>query len=228
MNEKQFDRTIGLIGERNFSIIQQKCIAVIGLGGVGGTALESLVRTGFKNFLLIDCDVVDNSNLNRQILYTQKDIGQLKVESAKERIISINNDLTVNVEHLFVNESTIDVLNKYLIDFVVDAIDDVKGKIVIAQYCIEHKIPFLMSLGMANRFSSNSVEILPLNKTTVDPLAKKIRHDIKAKQLITKEIMTVFSKEIPVKCGNQLNSIMMVPSAAGLLIASYILDFFTK
>ena len=93
--DKQFSRSIGLLGEDNFDLIQDKVIAVFGLGGVGGTALEALARTGFKHFLIIDFDKVDPSNLNRQILYTQKDVGINKVDAAKERILSINPEVDV-------------------------------------------------------------------------------------------------------------------------------------
>ena len=92
MNKEIFARSIGLLGEDNFNKIQDKVIAVFGLGGVGGTALEALARTGFKHFILVDFDKVDASNLNRQILYTQKDIGRNKVDAAKERVLSINPD----------------------------------------------------------------------------------------------------------------------------------------
>ena len=119
-----FDRSIGLLGEENFNLIQDKVIAVFGLGGVGGTALEALARTGFKNFVLIDFDKVDPSNLNRQILYTAKDIGRNKVEAAKERILSINEEASIQVYNIKAQD--FDFTQK--IDYIVDAIDDVEGK----------------------------------------------------------------------------------------------------
>ena len=95
MNREQFSRSIGLLGEEKFNLIQDKVIAIFGLGGVGGTALEALARTGFKHFLIVDFDKVDPSNLNRQILYTSKDVGRLKVEVAKERILAINEEADI-------------------------------------------------------------------------------------------------------------------------------------
>ena len=118
-----FERSIGLLGEDNFNLIQQKVIAVFGLGGVGGTALEALARTGFKRFILVDFDKVDASNLNRQILYTQKDIGRNKVDAAKDRILSINPDC--DVQTILAKAQDFD--SNQPIDFIVDAIDDVDG-----------------------------------------------------------------------------------------------------
>ena len=129
-----FDRTIGLFGEDKFEIIQSKTIAIFGLGGVGGTAFEALVRTGFRKFVICDFDKVDPTNLNRQILYTSNDIGRNKVEAAKERALSINPDIEINVINTKINSETIKELDKYHIDFIADAIDDVPAKIELCKY----------------------------------------------------------------------------------------------
>ena len=215
-----FNRSIGLLGEENFNLIQDKVIAVFGLGGVGGTALEALARTGFKNFILIDFDKVDSSNLNRQILYTAKDIGQLKVETAKERILSINKEAII--ETYAVKAQEFDFNQK--IDFIVDAIDDVDGKLYLASKALEKDIPSIMSLGMANRFDPSKVKVAKLNQTRNDPLAKKIRYLAKQEGLDLSKISVVISEELPQKNGEKLYSTMMVPSSAGLSIAKYILE----
>ena len=124
-----FERSIGLLGEDNFNLIQDKVIAVFGLGGVGGTALEALARTGFQHFLIVDFDKVDPTNLNRQILYTAKDIGRNKVEVAKERILSINPD--ADIKEFNLKAQGFDFNQK--IDFIADAIDDVDGKLFLAK-----------------------------------------------------------------------------------------------
>ena len=215
-----FDRSVGLLGKENFDLIQDKIIAVFGLGGVGGTALEALARTGFKHFLLIDFDKVDPSNLNRQILYTQKDIGRNKVEAAKERILSINEEADIQI----FNSKAQDFDFKQKIDFIVDAIDDVNGKLYILSKAQEMNIPHIMSLGMANRFDPSQVKIAKLNQTHNDPLAKKLRYMVKKQGLNTANINVAISEELPQKNGEILYSTMMVPSSAGLSIAKFILE----
>ena len=215
-----FDRSIGLLGKENFDLIQDKVIAVFGLGGVGGTALEALARTGFKHFLLIDFDKVDPSNLNRQILYTQKDIGRNKVEAAKERIISVNPEADIQI----FNSKAQDFDFKQKIDFIVDAIDDVNGKLYILSKAQEMNIPHIMSLGMANRFDPSQVKIAKLNQTHNDPLAKKLRYMVKKQGLNTANINVAISEELPQKNGEILYSTMMVPSSGGLSIAKFILE----
>ena len=219
MNKDIFARSIGLLGEENFNKIQDKVIAVFGLGGVGGTALEALARTGFQHFFLIDFDKVDPSNLNRQILYTYEDIGKVKVDIAKKRILSINPEADIKVFNLKAQE--FDFNQK--IDFIVDAIDDVNGKLYLIKKAQEKGIPSIMSLGMANRFNPEQVKICKLNQTRNDPLAKKIRYMAKKEELDLSLINVVISEEIPEKNGEKLYSTMMVPSAAGLSIAKFIL-----
>ena len=220
MNRDIFARSIGLLGEENFNKLQDKVIAVFGLGGVGGTALEALARTGFQHFVIIDFDKVDASNLNRQILYTSKDIGRDKVEAAKERLLAINPDVDVKV---FKGKAQEFDFNQKL-DFVVDAIDDVEGKLYILQKCKENNIQTIMSLGMANRFNPEQVRIMKLNQTSNDPLAKKIRYLVKHNEIDIKDVMVVISEELPQRNEEKLYSTMMVPSSAGLTIAKYILN----
>ena len=220
MNREIFTRSIGLLGEDNFNKLQDKVIAVFGLGGVGGTALEALARTGFQHFIIVDFDKVDPSNLNRQILYTSKDIGREKVKAAKERILSINPD--ADVKSFKSKAQEFDFNQK--IDYLVDAIDDVDGKLFLAIKAQENNIPLIMSLGMANRFNPEQVRISKLNQTRNDPLAKKIRYMAKKAELDLSKINVVISEEIPQKNAEKLYSTMMVPSSAGLVIAKYILN----
>ena len=220
MNKQIFERSIGLLGEESFNLITDKVIAVFGLGGVGGTALEALARTGFQHFLIVDFDKVDATNLNRQILYTAKDIGRNKVEAAKERILAINPDADIK---LF-NAKAQDFDFNQKIDFAVDAIDDVDGKLFILKKVQENDIPSIISLGMANRFNPEQVRVSKLNQTRNDPLAKKIRYMAKKAELDLSQINVVISEEIPQKNAEKLYSTMMVPSSAGLTIAKYILN----
>ena len=220
MNKEIFARSIGLLGEDNFNKIQDKVIAVFGLGGVGGTAIEALARTGFQHFIIIDFDKVDPSNLNRQILYTAKDIGRNKTEAAKERLLAINPD--IDIKSFQGKAQEFDFNQK--IDFIVDAIDDVNGKLFIAKMAQANNIPAIMSLGMANRFNPEQVRVSKLNQTRNDPLAKKIRYMAKQAELDLSKINVVISEEIPQRNAEKLYSTMMVPSSAGLVIAKYILN----
>ena len=219
MNKEMFSRSIGLLGEDNFNLIQDKVIAIFGLGGVGGTALEALARTGFNRFIIVDFDKVEASNLNRQILYTFKDVGGNKVEVAKERILAINPDADIKA---FMGKAQEFDFNQR-IDFVVDAIDDVDGKLFLLKKTQEKNIPLIMSLGMANRFNPEQVRVSKLNQTRNDPLAKKIRYMAKQANLDLSKINVIISEELPQQNREKLYSTMMVPSAAGLTIAKFIL-----
>ena len=217
---KIFDRSIGLLGKENFNLIQDKVVAIFGLGGVGGTALEALARTGFKNFILVDFDKVDPSNLNRQILYTEADIGKFKVDAARDRIHAING--FANIETFEIKAQDFKYFKK--IDFIVDAIDDVDGKLFLLKKAQEKNIPIITSLGMANRFNPEMVKIKKLNQTHSDPLAKKVRYLAKKEGLDISKISVVISEELPQDNGNKLYSTMRVPSSAGLSIAKDILE----
>lgn len=227
MNENQFTRTIGLLGEEGFNKLSSSHILVCGLGGVGGTALEALARSGVSNFTLIDFDKVAPSNLNRQILYVNDDIGQNKVDIAKKRILDINKSIKVVIIDNKVDENLLNTLeDKY--SFILDAIDDIPAKIALGKYALKNDIPIISSLGMANRLDPTKVIITRLDKTTDDPLAKKLRYEYKKAGVDTKLINVAFSKETPIKDGNKLHSMMMVPSSSGLAIASYIIQELIK
>ena len=223
MKQEQLERTIGLISEEGVKKLSSAMVLVCGLGGVGGTALEALARSGVGNFLLIDFDKVSYSNLNRQILYTANDVNKDKVEVAKKRLLEINCDSHIAILNKRIDNSIQAILKDYPITFIVDAIDDINGKIALADYALKNNIPIISSLGMANRMDSTKVVITRLDKTTDDPLARKLRYEYKQAGLDTKLINVVYSLEKPQKDGNKLNSMMMVPSSAGLAIASYVI-----
>lgn len=219
-----FERSIGLLGDENFKALSSKTVCIFGLGGVGGTAIEALVRSGVSNIVLIDFDNVDESNINRQILFTSKNIGKAKVEAAKEKLIDINPNLNISVHNCKAQDY--DFSEK--VDFVIDAIDDVEGKLYIAQKCTQLGIPYVISLGMANRFDPSKVKISTLNKTFNDPLAKRIRYIFKQNGLVLNKVNVVWSEEESVPFNGKLNSIMTVPSSAGLNIAYYVISYFMK
>ena len=217
------DKSIQLLGEEKIMSLENKVILVIGLGGVGGTALEALARSGFKKFILVDFDKVDASNLNRQVLYTKEDVGREKVEAAKGHLLKLNPEFDIKVINTKIESDTLNELNVGKVDFIIDAIDYIPGKLHIIDYSIKNKIPFITSLGMGNRINPEDVCLTKLNKTENDPLAKKLRYEAKLRNLDLKEINVVFSKEIPLIKSPKPASMMMVPSTAGLLIAKYVL-----
>ena len=216
------DRTETLLGKEKLERIQKAHIMVIGLGGVGGTALNSLYRSGFRHFALVDNDVVDPSNLNRQIMYENKDIGKRKTDVCKAKLTEFCGEIDVKTVDLYVDETNAQDLIKD-VDFVVDAIDFVPGKIGIMKACLEKNIPFVSSLGMAKRLDPEQVELTTLNKTENDPLAKKIRYECRQRGLDLKKIPVVYSKESIIVDGPTLGSMMMVPSTAGLIISTFII-----
>lgn len=218
------ERSKQLLGEDKIEFLKDKIILVIGIGGVGGTALEALARSGFKKFVIIDSDKVDVTNLNRQLLFSNEDVGKSKVEVAKNRLLSICGDLQIRAIETKIVEHSLEKLDIGDVDFIVDAIDFVEGKLAIYEYALTNKIPFISSLGMGNRLDPEKVFVTKLNKTENDPLAKKIRYLAKQKGLDLKEIPVVFSKEIPLIKSPKPASMMMVPSTAGLIIAKYVLS----
>lgn len=228
MKEEMLERTKGLIGEEGVKKLRNATVLVCGLGGVGGTALEALARSGVEHFILVDFDVVAPSNLNRQVLYTSLDVGKQKVEVAKNRILSINSESSIAILNKRIDNSIQTNLKEYQVSFIIDAIDDVPGKVALATFALQNDIPIITSLGMANRLDPTKVIITRLDKTTNDPLAKKLRYEYKQAGLDTKLINVAYSLEQPIKDGNKLNSMMMVPSAAGLAIAGYVINKLTS
>lgn len=216
------DRTETLLGKDKLERIQNARIMVIGLGGVGGTALSALYRSGFRHFVLVDNDKVDPSNLNRQIMYSNNDVGKLKTDVCKTKLTEFCGEIDVKTVNLYVDEVNAQDLIKDG-DFVVDAIDFVPGKIGIMKACLEKNIPFISSLGMAKRLDPEQVLQTTLNKTENDPLAKKIRYECRQRGLDLKKIPVVFSKENIIIDGKELGSMMMVPSTAGLIISNFII-----
>ena len=216
------DRTQTLLGKEKLERIQNTRIMIIGLGGVGGTALSSLYRSGFRHFVLADNDKVDASNLNRQIMYSTEDVGKLKTEVCKDKLTKICGDIDVKTIQLYVDETNASELIKD-VDFVVDAIDFVPGKVGIIGTCLKKNIPFISSLGMAKRLDPEQVTQTTLNKTENDPLAKKIRYECRQRGFDLKKIPVVFSRESIIIDGTELGSMMMVPSTAGLIISNFII-----
>ena len=216
-----FERTISLVGESNFNKIQEKTILIVGLGGVGGYATESLVRSGIKKLILIDHDKIDITNINRQIISTSNNVGNNKVDEFKKRILEINPECNVITHKLFLDNSSKDILNNYQIDYIIDCCDSVEAKKLLIDYSLEKNIKLISSMGTANKLDATKLEIIDIRKTSYDPLAKILRkyvNDLKT----NKKIMVISSTEMPQK-KDKLTTMIFVPATAGLLCSQYVI-----
>ena len=216
-----FDRLVALIGEDKVNLIKTKKVLVLGCGGVGGYVIEGLARSGIENINIVDSDVVDITNINRQIIALHSTIGKNKVEVMKERILDINPNANILALHKRIESSNIVEIRPEEYDYVVDAIDDVLVKVELCKYALEHDIKLIVSTGTAKKMHPEKLKITTLDKTSGDPLAKKMRYLLRGYN--TRKIKVLASSEAPIIKGNTLGSSAFVPSSAGLLIANHVI-----
>ena len=216
-----FDRLELLIGKENIEKISKINVLIVGIGGVGGTALEALVRSGVKNITIIDKDVFSESNLNRQILSTRDSIGLYKVDVGINRCKSINPDLNITGLKINLDEKNVNELEYF--DFIIDACDDINAKLALMQYANKNNINLISSMGTGKRLNPSNVIITRLDKTSNDPLAKKMRYEAR-KRGLKLNIPVVCSKEEPINNDRIIASSIFVPSTAGLMLAYYIIE----
>lgn len=190
----RFVRIERLLGHKNFSTITQSSVTVIGLGAVGGHALEALVRSGVQNVTVVDFDTVSRSNINRQILATEESVGMKKTEAARERILQINPVARVISKDLFVGEDTLKELFAEPTDYYLDAIDSVREKILLLETCWKQGFPTVSSMGAALRKDPSFIKTGDLLNTRGCPLARKVRTELK-KRGVGKGIQVVYSDE---------------------------------
>ena len=216
-----FERTINLIGTDNFNKISNLNILLVGLGGVGSFVFESLIRAGVNNLTIVDYDVVTLSNINRQLVANINTVGRKKIDVAIEHAKEINNKINIKALDIKITSENINNL-KSDYDFIVDACDSIDAKISLIKFAKEHNIKIISSMGMGNRLKPQNIKISSLNKTINDPLAKKLRNILR-KENINLNIPVVFSEELPIK-KDAINSLVTVPSIAGIYITSYIIN----
>lgn len=215
------ERSALLLGNEALEILKNKTVLVVGIGGVGSFCVEALARTGIGHLILVDKDKVESSNINRQLLATTETIDQVKVAVMKKRIQTLNPECKVDMYDCFYDCSMDEKIFSQKIDFVIDCIDSIKSKQDLAMACIQRDIPFLSSMGTARRLDLSKLEIMELEKTSYDPIAKRMRN-WKRKNKIRNKIWVVCSTEPPrpVEAGKPLPSMIFVPASAGLLLAS--------
>lgn len=232
------NRTEMLIGKESVEKLNKSHVVIFGLGGVGSYVVEGLTRAGIGNISIIDKDIVDVTNINRQIIADTSTIGKSKVEVQEERIKKINPNVNVIKIKEFVNKDNIEELMEKIknireksnntkninkkVDYVVDAIDTVSSKLEIIKYCDEHNIKLISCMGTGNKLDASKFEITDIFKTSVCPLAKIIRKELKKLNIYNLKVL--YSKENPVKTNTASPaSISFVPSVAGLLIAGEVI-----
>ncbi|MDD6093670.1 MAG: ThiF family adenylyltransferase [bacterium] len=215
-----FDRVISLIGSDKFKKINESTVLVVGLGGVGGYAVESLVRSGIGKIVLIDYDKIDDSNLNRQIITNRSNIGEYKTNEWKTRIKSINPDCEVIIYNMFLDKDNIAQISDLEIDYIIDACDSVDTKKLLIDYSFDKNIKLISSMGTAKKINPSKLEIMDIRKTSYDPLAKIIRKYVLSLKT-NKKVMVVSSVEKPRECQG-LASMVFVPASAGILLANYV------
>ena len=229
MNE-QLARTRLLLGDAALEKLAAARVAVFGIGGVGGYAVEALVRSGIGALDLIDSDKVDMTNLNRQILATHKTIGQYKVDAAAERIKEINPDCKVKTYKMFFLPETAAQFDFKQYDYVIDAIDTVSGKIGLAVAANAAGVPIISAMGAGNKLDAAAFEVADIYKTSVCPLAHVMRKELKKREI--KKLKVVYSKEQPLQPVEKAaegarrqvpGSVAFVPAAAGMILAGEVI-----
>jgi len=193
----QFSRTELLIGKSGLEKLQNSKVAVFGIGGVGGYVVEALVRSGLGEIDIIDCDKVSVSNINRQIYATTSTVGMYKVDAAEQRIKDINPECKVNKYKIFYNPDTAADFDFGNYNYVVDAIDTVSGKIELVLQANKTNTPIISSMGAGNKMKPQMFEVSDIYKTSVCPLAKVMRQELKKRNI--KKLKVVYSKEPPIK-----------------------------
>lgn len=233
----QFSRTEMLFGTQALEKFKSSSVAVFGAGGVGGYTIEALARSGVGTLHIIDNDTVSLTNLNRQIIATHETVGMQKTLAAKNRILSINPDCKVFTHDVFYTPETADSFDFSLFDYVVDAIDTVTGKISLVMQSQAVGVPIISSMGTGNKLDPTKFQVADIYKTSVCPLAKVMRHELKKRGV--KKLKVVYSQEKPAvpkmqsdeDCGKRRSvpaSNSFVPPVAGLIIAGEVIKDLIK
>lgn len=219
-----FDRTISLIGNDKYNKIKNSNILVIGVGGVGGYAIETLIRSGLENITIVDFDKIDISNVNRQLIAYNENIGSYKTLEWEKRIHSINPNVNVKIINERITPDNLNIIFNDNYNFIIDACDTVSVKKLLIKECNNRQINLITVCGMGKRLNPGLVKICDIRNTSYDPLAKTLRKYVKDEN-INGKVTCIFSSEIPISDdSNVVASMMMVPAVAGITSAYYCID----
>lgn len=222
--KEYFARTQLLFGEQGMKKLYAAKVALFGLGGVGSFTAEALARSGIGHLVLIDGDIVKESNINRQLIATTKTIGQYKTEVMKQRIATINPDAIVEEHRYFYQAETIDFTG---FDYIIDAIDMVSSKLLLIEQAKKTNVPIISCMGAGNKLDATQFTVADIFQTSVCPLAKVMRKELKNRGI--KDVKVVYSKEPAIKSVQQkIGSVSFVPSVAGLLLAGEVIKDIVK
>ena len=224
--KEQFSRTAQLLGNENVENLFDKHVIVFGVGGVGGYVVEALARSGVGKISIVDNDVVNESNINRQIIALHSTVGMQKVEVLKNRILDINPECQVFVYNQFFLPENSNDFDFSIYDYVVDAVDTVTAKLEIIKKSKESNVPVISSMGTGNKLNPMGFKVSDISKTKVCPLARVMRNELKKRGI--SKVKCVYSEENPVIQTQTPASVAFVPSVAGLLIASEVIKDLVK
>ena len=222
-----YKRSELLLGNDAISKLKNSHVAIFGVGGVGGSVVEALVRCGIGKITIVDNDKVDATNLNRQIISLSSNIGQFKTDVLEKRIKDINHDIKVDKKTIFFDENSLNQFDFNDYDYVVDAIDSIKSKILLIKTCYENSTKIISSMGTGNKLDPTLFKVGDVYKTSVCPLAKIMRHELK--KVGVKKLKVVYSTEPPLKPSSDENgkiivgSVSFVPSVCGNILAGEVI-----
>lgn len=234
--KEQFYRSAYLIGAENIRLLSEKTVVVFGLGGVGSYIVEALARGGIGNFLLVDSDEFDITNINRQLPATLQTVGMLKTEVVKQRILSINPDAVVNTKEVFVLPDNLAQVLDQKVDYIIDAIDTISAKLAIAQYGFENSIPTISCMGTGNKLDPTQFQISDIYSTSTCPLCRVMRKELKRRNVTSLKVL--YSTEAPIipdysclppdlaqqaKDDRTPGSVSFVPPVAGMIIGGEVI-----
>ena len=222
-----FERLERIIGKEKLDLIHSKRVLVIGLGGVGGMAVETLIRNGIEDIIIVDKDTIDITNKNRQVIALDSTINMNKTDAFEKRILDINNNVKVTKITDFITDSNIDKIFSYKPDYIIDACDTISTKIMIIEECLKRNIKFISSMGMGKKMDISKLEITEISKTSYDKIAKVIRKRLRDDKVIGK-VPVLSSKEQVIDTKEEIGSYSPVTMSAGIYLADYIIKEIIK
>lgn len=225
--DERFSRTVRVIGQDKMNLIKNSSVIVFGLGGVGSAAAEALARAGIGTIGIVDKDVVDITNINRQLIATDKTVGLKKTDAVEERLLTINPEIIIHKYDLFYLPETADSIDLSQYDFILDCIDNVTAKIELTVRAKEMGVNIISSMGTGNKLHPEMLEIADISKTSVCPLARVMRRELKKRGV--NKLPVIYSKEEPVKTDSSVpGSVSFTPPVAGYLMSSFVINSIIK